>query len=86
MGHEVYFDAVETIEPLSQCKYGRSVVVVHAAALLGILHPLARRPSLDGLVAKSEKKWLTVSVAAYSVFIIFAVWPLIFGNLALELM
>ena len=62
------------------------VTAVVSAALPGILHPLASRPSLDGLVAKSEKKWLTVSVAAYSVFIIFAVWPLIFGNLALELM
>ncbi len=62
------------------------VTAVVSAALPGILHPLARRSDLDGLVAKSEKKWLTVSVAAYSVFLVFAVWPLVFGNLALELM
>lgn len=62
------------------------VTAVVSAALPGILHPLARRSDLDELVAKSEKKWLTVSVAAYSVFIVFAVWPLVFGNLAWELM
>lgn len=62
------------------------VTAVVSAALSGILRPLAGRASLGGLVAKSEKKWLTVSVAAYSVFIVFAVWPLVFGNLAWELM
>ena len=62
------------------------VTAVVSAALPGILNPLARRPSLSGLMARSEKKWLSVSVAMYSVFLVVALWPLVFGNLALELM
>jgi hypothetical protein len=62
------------------------VTAVVSAALPGVLHSLVRRSSLDVLVAKSEKKWLSVAMSAYSVFIVFAVWPLVFGNLALELM
>jgi hypothetical protein len=62
------------------------VVAVVAAFLPGIFLPVARRTSLGGLITNSEKKWLTLSIAAYSLFVVFAAWPLVFGNLAWELM
>ncbi len=62
------------------------VVAVVAAFLPGVFLPVARRTSLDGLITNSEKKWLTLSIAAYSLFVVFAAWPLVFGNLAWELM
>ena len=62
------------------------VVAVVAAFLPGIFLPVARRTSLGGLITKSERTWLTLSIAAYSLFIAFAAWPLVFGNLAWELM
>ena len=62
------------------------VVAVVAAFLPGIFLPIARRTSLGGLITKSEKTWLTLSIAAYSIFVVFAAWPLVFGNLAWELM
>jgi hypothetical protein len=61
-------------------------VAVVAALLPGVFQPLGRRPSLSALVADSERSWITVAVAAYGCFIVFAVWPLVFGNLAWELM
>ena len=62
------------------------VVAVVAAFLPGIFLPVARRTSLGGLITKSERTWLTLSIAAYSLFIAIAAWPLVFGNLAWELM
>jgi hypothetical protein len=62
------------------------VVAVVAAFLPGIFLPVAHRTSLGGLITKSERTWLTLSIAAYSLFIAFAAWPLVFGNLAWELM
>lgn len=62
------------------------VVAVVAALLPGIFLSVARRTSIGGLVMKSERTWLTLSIAAYSVFIGFATWPLVFGNLAWRLM
>jgi len=61
-------------------------VAVVAAFLPGVFLPVARRTSLGGLISRSEKTWLTLSIAAYSIFVAFAAWPLIFGNLAWELM
>ena len=62
------------------------VVAVVAGSLTGIFMPVARRTSLGGLISRSEKTWLTLSIAAYLVFVAFAAWPLVFGNLAWELM
>ena len=62
------------------------VVAVVAALLPGLFQSLGRCPSLSALVADSEKSWITVAFAAYGCFIVFAAWPLFFGNLAWELM
>jgi len=62
------------------------VVAVVAAFLPGVFLPVARRTSLGGLIMNLEKTWLTLSIAAYSLFVVFAAWPLVFGNLAWELM
>jgi len=62
------------------------VVAVVAAFLSGIFWSIARRTSLEGLMMKSERTWLMLSIAAYSIFVVFAAWPLVFGNLAWELM
>jgi hypothetical protein len=62
------------------------VVASVTAALPGLFRTLGRRPSLGGLVATSERRWLAASIAAYTIFVAFAVWPLVFGNLAWELM
>lgn len=62
------------------------VVAVVAAFLVGVFVPVGRRTGLGDLISRSETTWITLSIAAYSVFIGFAIWPLIFGNLAWELM
>lgn len=62
------------------------VMAVVAAFLPGIFLPIAGRTSLSGQIRKSERTWLTLSISAYSLFVVFAAWPLVFGNLAWELM
>ncbi len=62
------------------------VVAVVAAFLPGLFLSVGRRTSMGGLIMNSERTWLTLSIAAYSIFVAFAAWPLVFGNLAWELM
>jgi hypothetical protein len=62
------------------------VVAVVAALLPGIVQPLIRHPSLAAMVPPLQKRYITLAIAAYCIFVVFAIWPLIFGNLALELM
>jgi len=62
------------------------VVAVVAALFAGLFRPLHRYPSLSALLTASESRWLTVAIAAYGVFVVCAVWPLIFGNLAWEML
>ena len=61
-------------------------VAVVAAFLPGLFLSVARGTSIGCLMMKSERTWLTISIAAYMIFVAFAAWPLIFGNLAWELM
>jgi len=62
------------------------VVAVVTALLPGLFHQLGRRPSLGALVADRERSWIAVALGAYAVFLVFALWPLVFGHLAWELM
>lgn len=62
------------------------VVAVVTALFTGLFQPLHRVPSLKAQLAESESRWLTVAIAAYGVFIVCAFWPLVFGNLAWEMM
>ena len=70
---------------------GYALVISLVAAFVngvvpGLFRPLARRPSLNNLLAVSEKRWLTVALASYSIFLVVAIWPLLFGHLAVDLM
>jgi hypothetical protein len=62
------------------------LTAVVSAALPGVLHPLVRKTSARGLKTRAETTWLISSLAAYIVFLVVAVWPLVFGNLAWELL
>ncbi len=62
------------------------VVAVVAAFLPGLFLSVAQRTGMGGLIVKSERRWLALSIAAYSIFVVFATWPLVFGNLAWGLM
>lgn len=64
-----------------------SLVVAAVTALLpGLMDRMRRQTSLRALIAEREMSWFAISMVAYGVFVVFAVWPLIFGNLAWELM
>lgn len=70
---------------------GYALVISLVAAFVwgiipGLFRPLARRPSLNNLLAASEKRWLTLALASYSIFLVVAIWPLLFGHLAVDLM
>lgn len=62
------------------------VVAVVTAMLPGLMNRVGRRTSLGAQIIEREMSWLAISMMAYSVFLFFAVWPLLFGNLAWELM
>lgn len=62
------------------------MVAVVTAMLTGLFRPLHRHPSLSALLAESEARWLTLAIGAYAVFVVCAVWPLVFGHLAWEMM
>jgi hypothetical protein len=56
------------------------------AIIPGLFRPLARSPSLKVMISTSEKRWLSLALVTYVIFFAVALWPVVFGNLALELM
>jgi hypothetical protein len=70
---------------------GYALVISLVAAFVwgvvpGLFRPIARHPSLTALFSTLEKRWLSLALAAYVVFVAVALWPLVFGSLSLELM
>ncbi len=62
------------------------VAAVVLAAMPGALLMVTQHPALRDVAAGSERRWLTGAAAAFTIFLVVAIWPLVFGNLAWESM
>jgi len=52
--------------------------------LPGLFRPFRRVPSLTGIIDRSEKKWLRMSLILISVFVALSTWPVVTGSFTLK--
>lgn len=63
--------------------YGTLFAAVYFGLLPGLFLPLRRLPSLEGMVAAADRRWLRWSMVFATAFAAIASWPIVFGQLSL---
>ncbi len=59
------------------------LAAVYFGLLPGLFQPLRRIPSLSGLIAAAEPRWLTWALVSVLAFVAIASWPVLFGSLTM---
>ena len=59
------------------------LAAVYFGVLPGLFQPLRRIPSLSGLIAAAEPRWLTWALVSVLAFVAVASWPVLFGSLTM---